>query len=443
MDGTSMKQFYRFLPLVLLIVSVVQLPAQQLSGRFSTSFYSWERFTSDSTSDVITRAYQNIQLDGAYNKLSFHTTLTGSMGSASSLSSEAQVRVYGAYLQWKRIADVADLNVGRIPIFAGVGNGIVDGISVKFHGWDEKVIATGYGGMNVGPALASRGFDDFDKNFLVGGQVIGYLFDGSRIGLSYMNRNRSLSSYRTNRLDSLFNPVSMIICPDVRKEQLLGFDASYAYKDYGSVYGRCDYEINTQAVLRGEASIRANSTSQLAVTGEYIYRAPRVPYHSFFSVFEFEALNELCGGIEYSICPSMAAFGRVAFVQYDEELSRRLTIGVNSTYGSIQYSGSNGYSGQLASFSVEGMYPLFEKKLIPTIGASFATYRLDRINDTRQEIYSGSLGAVVRLLSSFSFDAQVQWARNKIAENDVRAFGKISYWFSHVFSKPQQTGGGQ
>jgi hypothetical protein len=89
------------------------------------------------------------------------------------------------------------------------------------------------------------------------------------------------------------------------------------------------------------------------------------------------------------------------------------------------------------------MYPLFEKKLIPTVGASFATYRLDRTNDERQEIFSGSVGAIVRLLSSFSFDAQVQWARNKIAENDVRAFGKISYWFNHTFSKPQQTGGGQ
>jgi hypothetical protein len=160
-------------------------------------------------------------------------------------------------------------------------------------------------------------------------------------------------------------------------------------------------------------------------------------------VFEFEALNELCGGVEYTIMPSVAAFGRVALVQYDEETSRRLTIGVNSTYGSIQYSGSNGYAGQLASFSVEGMYPLFEKKLIPTVGASFATYRLDRTNDERQEIFSGSVGAIVRLLSSFSFDAQVQWARNKIAENDVRAFGKVSYWFNHTFSKPQQTGGGQ
>jgi len=278
---------------------------------------------------------------------------------------------------------------------------------------------------------------------LIGGQVLGYLFDGSRIGLSYMNRNRSLAGYRTNRLDSLFNPISMIIYPDIRKEQLLGLDASYAYKDYGSVYGRCDYEINTEEVYRGEVSSRVNATDRLAVTGEYIYRAPRVPYHSFFSVFEFEALNELCGGIEYSIVPSVAAVGRVAFVQYDEELSRRLTLGVNSTYGSILYSGSNGYAGQLASFSVEGMYPLFEKKFIPTIGASFATYRLDRVNDERQEIYSGSLGAIVRLLSSFSFDAQVQWTRNKIAENDVRAFGKISYWFSHTFSKPQQTGGGQ
>jgi hypothetical protein len=438
MIGITMKRFKLIFFVFLLLFLLNSTFSQQISGRFSTSFYSWERYKTEKFSDVITRLYQNIQLDAAHNQFSFHTNLNGAIGSASSLSDDGQVRVNNAFLRWKNIADIFDFNVGRVPVFAGVGNGIVDGLLLKAKGWNDKIIFTGYGGANVAQNLKSKAFDAFDKNFFVGGQIIGYLFEGARIGVSYTNRNRALKSYATLRPDSLL----VNIPSATRKEQLLGADASFNYATSLSTYGRFDYDLNSNHVLRGEVNARINTTRQLALTGTYIYREPRIPYHSFFSVFEFESTNEYEGGVEYSISPTLAAYGRVAFVQYDEDMSRRLTIGLNTSYGGVRYSGSNGYSGQLASFSADCMYPMFERKLTPTIGVSFGTYRLDGAGK-REEVFSSSLGAIIRLMTSFSLDAQIQWSKNKIAENDVRIFGKISYWFSHNFSQSQIKGEGE
>ena len=438
-----MKHIKIIFPTLMIFVITNFTAAQQINGRFSTSFYSWERFTAEKTSNIITRVYQNLQLDASHEQFSFHTSLTGAIGSSPSSSDDGQVRVYNAFLRWKNIGNIADLNMGRIPVFAGVGIGAVDGLLLKAKFWNEKIILTGYGGANVPSDLRSKGIKDIEKNYFAGGQIVGYFFEGSRIGLSYCNRNRLMDGYSAIRPDSIFNPVTVLIHPAVRKEQLIGADASYYYGTRLSAYGRFDYEINSSHVVRGEINSRVNVTQKLALTGTYIYREPRIPFHSFFSIFEGESVNEYEGGIEYSLCSPISTFGRVAFVQYGEELSRRLSIGMNSTYGSVRYSGSNGYSGQLASFSAEAMYPLFERKFIPTLGASFATYRLDEKSGKKEELIAGSLGAIVRLMSSFSFDTQVQWLRNKIVKDDIRVFGKVSYWFNHNFSKSQTKGEGE
>jgi len=438
-----MKHIKLIFPALLILFIANTSFAQQINGRFSTSFYSWERFTGVNTSNMITRLYQNLQFDASHEQFSFHTSLTGAIGGASSFSDDGLVRVYNAYLRWKNIGNVLDVNLGRVPVFAGVGIGTVDGLLFKSKLYGEKVVLTGYGGANVSSNLQMNGYKNINKNFFTGGQLIAYLFDGSRIGLSYTNRNRLMKGYTAIRPDSIYDPISVIIQPEVRKEQLVGMDASYYYGSQFSAYGRFDYDINSSHVLRGEVNSRVAVTQKLAFTGTYLYREPRIPYHSFFSIFESESINEIEGGVEYSLCSPVSTFGRVAFVQYGEELSRRLSIGLNSKYCSFRYSGSNGYTGQLVSYNAEAMYPLFDRKFIPTAGASFTIYRLDEKIGNREELFGGSLGVIVRIMSSFSIDTQVQWLKNKIAKDDVRVFGKVSYWFNHNFSKSQITGEGE
>jgi len=413
--------------------------SQKISGRFSTSAYSWERYDTVGQSNVITRVFQTVQLDGEYKDLSLHTSINGAIGSAGKFTNDGQIRIYNLYLDWKSIANLFDVRIGRIPIFAGVGNGIVDGAKLRTNLMENKITITGFGGMNVPSDLRGRSLSDLNKNIFFGGQLIGNFLDDGRISLSYMNRQRSLDGYTAKRPDADFNPILMQIQPGIRKEQIIGGDISYIFIKKYTTYGRLDYDLNSKDVLRGELDGHFDILNNFALTGTYIYRKPRIPYNSFFSIFKVEAVSEYEAGVEYSLSQNVKTFGRFAFVQYDNDNSKRYTVGINTKYGSCSYSGSDGYAGELNSFTIEGEYPLFNKQLIPTISASIANYRLDKTS-SKENTYSGSVGAVVRLIKSFSFDAQVQWLKNRIVENDVRVFGRINYWFSHNFSSEKGTG---
>jgi hypothetical protein len=126
---------------------------------------------------------------------------------------------------------------------------------------------------------------------------------------------------------------------------------------------------------------------------------------------------------------SLHTYAKFAYVRFTDDLSRRLTIGAYSEYVSVSYSGANGYAGQLASFDAQGNYPLFERKLVPMVGVSFGTYRPNQSVNVRQDLFAGTVGVVARPVSQFSIDTQVQLLRNPVAENDVRFFAKINYWF--------------
>lgn len=436
-----MKRYVQYFLLGIFTYMNAVLP-QQISGRISTSAYSWEKYDTIGRSNVITRVFQTIQLNGTYKDLSLHTSINGAVGGAAKFTDDAQIRIYNAYLKWRNIGGVLDLHVGRIPVFAGVGNGTVDGAQLKTKLYDEDITLSGYGGVNVPADLRSKGFDDVNKNFFIGGQVIGYFLDAGRVSVSYMNRQRSLDSYNAIRPDTVFNAVTLLIQPDARKEQIIGGDIRYAFTGKYSAYERFEYDLNSENILRSELDAQIDVLHNIALTGTFIYRKPKVPYHSFFSLFKVEAVTEYEGGIEYFFDPSINAFGRFAFVQYDDDDSKRYTVGINTKYGSCSYSGSDGYSGELSSFSIDGQYPLFKRMLIPTISASLSSYRLDKAS-SKENALSGSIGTIVRPLQSFSFDVQVQWLKNRIVDSDIRAFGRVNYWFNHNFSRSQEKGIGE
>ena len=151
-------------------------------------------------------------------------------------------------------------------------------------------------------------------------------------------------------------------------------------------------------------------------------------------------MREYEGGIEYTPASVLRTYARFAYVQYTDDLSRRLSAGAYFEYASASWSGTNGYAGQLSSFEFQGMYPLLDRRLIPTLGFSFAAYRLDESIHQREDIFAGTLGAVVRPVPEISGDVQVQWLRNKVAENDVRLYVKLNYWFSHELHLFRQEG---
>ncbi len=419
------------------------MQAQLINARFGTSVYVWEKFDTVDVSHTIARGFQTLQLEASEGDLSLQTSLYGASDVSHISGDDAYIRFNNFFLKWKNIGGAVDLNVGRVPVFAGVGIGTVDGALVRARGADDRIYLTAYGGANVPSNLKSQGFSDLDKRFFIGGQLVTTMIPDARVGVSYVNRHIERESYLAVRPDSLFNPATVLIVPDSRAQQALGVDARYDPNAPYSVYGRYDYDLNAKRSLRGEVHARVQANDCIAVTGEFIYREPYVPFNSFFTAFPVSPIREAEAGVEYSFSPSYRVFGRYAYVRYVDALSRRMSVGLYSTYASASYSGSSGYAGVLNSVYLQGMVPLCQRMFIPTLGLSYAAYRLSEDNTKTDKMFAGSLGAVVRPMPAISADIQLQWLHNTVADRDVRLLAKINYWFSHDFNHSQRKEAGK
>jgi hypothetical protein len=416
--------------IALLFVIPEMLDAQLVTGRLSASVYGLEKYDSVNISNTVARGIQTLQLSISKGDVSLQTYLSGAMDVDQAFGTSGEIRARNLFLQWKNITKGFDMNMGRIPVFAGVGVGSVDGALLRAKLMNDELSCVAYGGTNVRPDSRSSGTDNLSQNFFVGGQVVSTAITDMRIGVSYMNRNIERDSYIALRPDSLYNAVATVIQPDSRAQQKLGVDARYDGLNNFYAYGRYDYDLNLKRSLRGELKSRLAVTNDLAFTGNLIYREPQLDFNSIFTIFPTSTIRELEAGVEYAFSPSIRSYGRVGIVKYTDDQSRRLSIGVNSEYAAFSYSGTNGYAGLLSSYDLQGMYPLFDRKFVPTVGVSYSRVRYDVYAADGQNIYGGSFGFVFRPVPSFSINTQMQCLRTPIASNDVRFFGTVNYWFA-------------
>ena len=422
-----------FLLALLLVTAVASLPAQLVNGRFTTSFYSWEQYDTVGVSKAYLRAYQTVQLSVAQGDFVFHTFAQGVMNGAYSFGDVGRVRFYNLYATWTGFSRTLDLSLGRQAVFAGVGNGNIDGLTARARLLDDKITVTGYGGSTVKEEYTGvRSY--WHDNINVGGQVVTTLVPEARIGLSYMNRHEEYDPYWTTRArDSLGIPVPYYISGTSLARQLGSVDASYLCGDLLTAYGRYDYDFNFSETSRGEGGVRVHVMPSLDVTGDVFYRKPQIAFNSIFSAFAASSTTEIEGGVEYIVTPMVRVFGKLGSVSYTDDNSMRWTLGVNGGYGSVTYTGSSGFAGELTSFNAEGTYPFFDRTLLPSLGVSLVSYRLSA-DSPRDNALAVLLGATVRPLRSFSFDVQGQWMKNRLYDHDMRLQVRLLYWFAERLS---------
>jgi hypothetical protein len=114
---------------------------------------------------------------------------------------------------------------------------------------------------------------------------------------------------------------------------------------------------------------------------------------------------------------------------YDTDESNRWTLGLNSGFGSLSYSGGDGYAGQLQSVTLQAAYPLADRRIIPKAAVNYASYRLSA-DDDRQDALSLALGATFRPTQPVSIDVQGQMLTNRYYSNDFRLHLRFTYWFA-------------
>lgn len=415
--------------------------AQLVNGRFTTSFYTFERFDTVGASKTYVRAFQAVQLTAAQGDFSLQTYLLGAVNGTGEFGDNGRVRFYNLFLRWANIGKVGELSLGRQAVYAGAGNGTIDGIAGRVKLLDNQVTVRGFAGSVVNPEYTGIR-KNWHDNLSFGGQVITTALPDARIGLSYMNRKQEQDPYWTLRnRDTTFTPVPYYFSPLPETEELGSADASYSFGEIATAYARYDYDFSYKNTARGQGAVRVNATPALAITGEYIYRKPHVSLNSIFSAFTLNAVSEIEGGVEYALHQQpgrlcglpVFLFAKLAYVSYTDDKSMRWTLGGSTTYGSISYSHGSGYAGDIHTFNVQGSYPFFDRMLVPTVGVAIARYRLSA-EAPAEDALAILAGATVRPMKQFSFDVQGQWMRNKLYDRDMRLQVRVNYWFAERMS---------
>lgn len=422
----SMK--LRLLALILCF-SVVQLDAQSVTGRLTTSLYGWQGRDANDARLNFMRGYETVQFGATNGNYSLSTNLQVSNDFGTSIGTDPELRLSSLVFKVRHLADLIDLSVGRQYIFAGVGNGIIDGADLRSSFLNGKVAVRAYGGYNVFETRTLNWKKNLLDNAFYGAQVTGSPLDNLLVGLSYMNRRREPDAFTVVRMDSLLNPYLVTLKSTPYEEQYASLDADYDVLSNVNVYGRGDYDLNLYRLSRAELNGRVGVLSDLFVTADFLHREPRVAYNSIFAVFNSTSTEEVEGGVEYEISPGVRTYARYAYVDYTGDNSQRLTLGGSYEFLSASFTRNIGFAGELNGIALQAVYPMPNRTLVPMLSAGYGSYKISPDAPTN-DVLNGSLGLTYRPISSLSANIQTQYTQNRLYSNDVRVFLNVTYWFS-------------
>jgi len=415
--------------ILVLIFCATRLDAQFVTGRLTTSFYGWQGRDANDARLNFMRGYENVQLNANSGNFSLGTNLQVSNDFATKIGTDPELRLSSLVLKAHHIADVLDISLGRQFIFAGVGNGIVDGADLKSTFLNGRIVAQAYGGYNVVETRTLNWNKSLANNSLFGAQITGNLLDNLLVGVSYMNRRRQPDAFTVVRLDSVFDPYLVTLNSTPYVEEYASVDASYDVLPNVNVYGRGDYDVNLERVSRAELNAHVGVLSSLYVTADVLHREPRLEYNSIFAVFNSNSTQEVEGGVEYEVSPSVRTYARYGYVDYTDDNSQRLTVGGSYEFLSASFTRNFGFAGDLNGLAIQATYPLPDRIFIPMIAAGYGSYKISPDAATNN-VFNGSLGLTYRPVPSFSANIQTQYMANRLYSNDVRIFLNATYWFS-------------
>lgn len=411
--------------LLLALVLAPPVNGQSINGRFSTSVYTWESNVTESTSQNHARVYQTAQFTVgqlAQNRLSVHFYGLLSQDLAESAEDDPLSRVYETYLQWRESKGVLqDLRLGRQRIYSGVAYGAIDGADVTLRIKNFAKVGA-YVGILV-PLAQQVEFGNWDEGHAFGFDVSTNKLAGTKLKLSFMQRNREPVAYSAPG-----RYTGRVLTYESLEQRLIGLDAQRQWTRKLSTYGRLDYDLAQERVRRGQFEFRVTATQKLALSAEFIHRAPLLEANSIFTVFEQHNLQDVGLRASYRIQPQWFLSGNFGYQKYESDESVRCGLGLRSKYGMFGYNFRKGYGGQNNGAYVSVNYPVAEKlTLLASTGLS--RYVLFDDDYDAETSLTGSVGVNYRPQQHISFDILGQGIRNRFVSNDYRLFVKASYWF--------------
>ncbi len=406
------------------------MTAQNLNGRFSTSLYTFERYSAEDVSETNLRSLSSLYFNLNKDNISLRTRLNLETNLANSLANDPRLRFYNLYVEARDLFDIATIRLGRQSLFNGVAGGLYDGVNLLLRKGIFKV--EGFYGGNVPAYQKLELTDDFGNDYVLGGEITAYPTDELRIAVNYTDKNFKAQDYDAIRLNE-FNVLDTILIKRASNQfKYLGAEVSYYIPQVLEVNTKYNYDINFEQTSKFEIGTRYSQIEDFGISLYYNYREPKIRYNSIFSVFNFSNTQEIEAGLDYKFSNAITAYGKLGNVTYEDEESQRLTVGLNTTYGSVNYRQTFGYAGELQSFSIYTARSFEEGFLTPSLGFTYTSYRLSE-SDPENDLLAILTGINVRPWKQLSFDLQTQYVSNKIYNNDFRILFKINHWFNTNF----------
>jgi len=424
--------------LLLLFFSSISL-AQTINTRFSTYFYTWERYDSiltngsnESTTHV--RGYQNLFFSASLKKWSFNSLIQTEEDVTSKVGRGFNYRLYNFYVKGRNLFKVLDVKLGRQWVSAGVGRGSIDGLYLNLKlGKEKEYQFNGFGGALTPLDYRLKEYPDISKNYLIGAQFRYYGVKDLMLGLSYSNKHKKPESYLALRADSIFNTKEVTIDVGSPAVRLTGFDFSYRLLNKHNFYGKAYYDLNLKKFLRGEINTRFGITDELKLSLGYHYREPQLRYNTIFWVFNYQKNQEIEGGIDYLFKKDYNVYARISDVIYDDDNSLKFQIGISHPSFGLSFMKYGGYSGES-----DGIFAYFNRELIKSKLAfesslNYSHYRLGDYEDDKVSSFSGLIGFTYRPQPQITIDVQGQFLTNRIYDFDTRFLVGFNYWLFNKF----------
>lgn len=411
--------------------------AQMVSGRFVTTFYSYQQYDTSNTAKLSLRGFEAMQLNFGSGNYQLHTYLLATNDFVTQLPNDPLLRAANLYFEARNLGHILDLKLGRQPIFSRVGVSSFDGLSAKAKFLNDQISLVAFGGalppMNERVELNT----DLKDNMLYGAQAYYSPIDNFRIGGAYVNKNFKPPSYYTYRLNELHEtpPVqdSVLINPDAIANQFVSGDLFY-YTDSFSGYFRMDYDLNLYDIDRTEVSFRYSPFRSLSANVGYYHRNANLPYNSIFSVFDHSGTDEVDLGLNYMFTRNISAFGTFDRIFYTGDYSNQFTVGTNIYLFTFSFSHNDGFAGNLNGVNAQFIYPFMDRKFVLIASASASDFEVLQQLSATNRIYSGTLGLTYRALKLLSINLQGQYYQDPIFKNDLRGYLQVNYYFFKNFS---------
>jgi len=186
-----LQQSYHLSALVLIVFLCVpggEASAQFFQLRLVSSAYAWQRHDTVGQSSHHLFGYQTAQLSLSKENISFHAYMQGFNDFDGPLKNKGTLRFYNLYVKYANFLDMIDVSFGRQMIFAGVGNGTIDGGLLSARFFDSRLKLMGYYGALPIANGQLKMVDDQAHNNMLGAQVVGSPASFAKLSLSYMKK---------------------------------------------------------------------------------------------------------------------------------------------------------------------------------------------------------------------------------------------------------------